>query len=112
MRHHALGEVPRRRRRLGGDDAPLPIDHPREDSIEDQRLEVDIEVQSSAEAYGDLESPEFQRQAREFADAVERVGRLERLIVGQRYNHFEMIETLANPYGLLGRATLDLMKLL
>ena len=62
-------------------------------------------------AYGDLESPEFQRQAREFADAVERVGKLERLIVGQRYNHFELIETLANPYGLLGRAALDLMKL-
>ena len=34
------------------------------------------------------------------------------LIAGQGYNHFEMIETLANPYGLLGRAALDLMKLL
>ena len=60
---------------------------------------------------GDLESPEFQRQAREFAEAVERVGKFERLVVGRGYNHFEMIETLANPYGLLGRAALDLMKL-
>lgn len=70
------------------------------------RLECPVIV-----AYGDLESPEFQRQAREFAGAVERIGKLDRLIVGLGYNHFEMIETLANPYGLLGRAALDLMKL-
>ena len=58
-----------------------------------------------------LESPEFQRQAREFADAVKRIDKHERLIAGRGYNHFEMIETLANPYGLLGRAALDLMTL-
>ena len=62
-------------------------------------------------SYGDQESPEFQRQAREFAAAVERIGKLDRLLVGGRYNHFEIVETLANPYGLLGRAALDLMKL-
>jgi hypothetical protein len=33
------------------------------------------------------------------------------LIVGRGYNHFEMIETFANPDGLLGRAALELMKL-
>ena len=27
------------------------------------------------------------------------------------YNHFEMPETLGNPYGLLGRAVLEQMKL-
>lgn len=63
-------------------------------------------------AHGELESPEFQRQAREFGDAVKRVGKLERFIAGRCYNHFEMIETLATPYGLLGRAALELMKLL
>jgi arylformamidase len=62
-------------------------------------------------SYGDLESPEFQRQGREFADALERIGKLERRIVGRCYNHFEIVETLANPYGLLGRAALDLMRL-
>jgi arylformamidase len=31
------------------------------------------------------------------------------LVVGEQYNHFEIIETLANPYGLLGRAMLALM---
>ena len=62
-------------------------------------------------AHGDLESPEFQRQAREFAAALEQIGKLDRLIVGRGHNHFEMIETLANPYGLLGHAALALMKL-
>ncbi len=62
-------------------------------------------------AYGDLESPEFQRQSREFADVLKAAGRLQALIVGQAYNHFEILETLGNPYGLLGRAALEQMKL-
>jgi len=33
------------------------------------------------------------------------------LLVGHGYNHFEMYETLANPYGLLGRAVLEQMHL-
>ena len=62
-------------------------------------------------AYGDQESPEFQRQSREFAEALRTAGRLHALIVGQGYNHFEIPETLASPYGLVGRATLDVMRL-
>ncbi len=62
-------------------------------------------------AYGDLESPEFQRQSREFAEALTRIRKLDRLILGQAYNHFELIETLGHPYGLLGRAALEQMKL-
>jgi arylformamidase len=31
--------------------------------------------------------------------------------VGEAYNHFEILETLANPYGLLGRAVLEQMNL-
>ncbi len=62
-------------------------------------------------AYGDQESPEFQRQSRDFAEALRSVGRLHALVVGQGYNHFEIPETLASPYGLVGRAALDLMKL-
>jgi len=34
-----------------------------------------------------------------------------KFLVGESYNHFEMLETLATPYGLLGRAQLELMKL-
>jgi arylformamidase len=59
-------------------------------------------------AYGTCETPEFQRQNREFAIAVEASGKLVELLVGEHYNHFELPETLGNPYGLLGRAALDL----
>ena len=62
-------------------------------------------------AYGTLETPEFQRQSRDFAAAVKAAGKPVELLVGEGYNHFEMPETLANPYGLLGRAALAQMKL-
>ena len=62
-------------------------------------------------AYGTLETPEFQRQTRDFAEAVKTAGKPVQLLVGEGYNHFEMLETLANPYGLLGRAVLEQMKL-
>ena len=62
-------------------------------------------------AYGTCETPEFQRQNREFAAAVAGAGKEVRLLVGEHYNHFELPETLGNPYGLLGRAALDLMSL-
>jgi arylformamidase len=62
-------------------------------------------------AHGTLETPEFQRQARDFAAAVKAAGKPVQLLVGEGYNHFEIIETLGNPYGLLGRAVLEQMKL-
>jgi arylformamidase len=60
-------------------------------------------------AYGTYETPEFQRQGREFHVAVAAAGKPVELIVAQGYNHFEIFETLANPYGVLGRAALKLM---
>jgi arylformamidase len=62
-------------------------------------------------AYGTQETPEFQRQNREFAAAVKVAGKPVELIVGEGLNHFEMQETLGNPYGLAGRAALKLMNL-
>ena len=62
-------------------------------------------------AYGTCETPEFQRQNCEFAAAVKAAGKPVELLVGENYNHFELPETLGNPYGLLGRAVLDLMGL-
>lgn len=62
-------------------------------------------------AYGALESPEFQRQSRDFAAAVQTAGKPIQLLVGDAYNHFEILETLGNPYGLLGRAVLEQMQL-
>jgi arylformamidase len=62
-------------------------------------------------SYGTYETPEFQRQARDFAAVVKAAGKPVELLVGEAYNHFEMLETLANPYGLLGRAVLAQMGL-
>lgn len=62
-------------------------------------------------AHGTYETPEFQRQTREFAAALKAAGKDVKLIVGEGYNHFEIPETMANPYGLLGRAVLELMRL-
>ena len=61
--------------------------------------------------HGSCETPEFQRQSRDFAAAVKAAGKPVELLVGEGYNHFEMLETLANPYGLLGRAVLGQMRL-
>lgn len=62
-------------------------------------------------AYGTLETPEFQRQSRDFAAALDRAGKPVQLLVAEEYNHFEILDTLANPYGLLGRAVLRQMNL-
>jgi len=61
--------------------------------------------------YGSLETPEFQRQSRDFADALTRAGKSAEIIRAEGYNHFEIAETLGNPYGPLGRAVLTQMKL-
>jgi len=62
-------------------------------------------------AYGSQETPEFQRQSREFTAAVKALGKPVELIVGEGFNHFEMQETIGNPYGVAGRAALKLMNL-
>ncbi len=61
--------------------------------------------------YGSLETPEFQRQSREFADALRQAGKPADLVAAEGYNHFEIAETLGNPYGPAGRAVLEQMKL-
>ncbi len=62
-------------------------------------------------AYGTEETPEFQRQTRDFFAAVRAAGKPAELLVAEACNHFEVAETLANPYGLLGRAALKQMGL-
>jgi arylformamidase len=61
--------------------------------------------------HGTLETPEFQRQTRDFAAALKAAGKPVQLIVAPDYNHFEIGETLDNPYGPFGRAALEMMKL-
>jgi arylformamidase len=62
-------------------------------------------------AHGTCETPEFQRQTRDFFTALKAAGKPAELIVCEGYNHFELLETLVNPYGLLGRALLRQMGL-
>ena len=61
--------------------------------------------------YGSEETPEFQRQSRDFAAAVKAAGKPAELIEATGYNHFEMGESLGHPYGPNGRAALAMMKL-
>lgn len=60
-------------------------------------------------AYGTHETPEFQRQSNEFFALVKAAGKSATLSVGQTYNHFEMLEIMANPHSLVGRATVQLI---
>jgi len=60
---------------------------------------------------GTLETPEFQRQSRDFAAALEKAGKPVKLIVGTGYNHFEVGESIGHPYAMMGRAALEMMKL-
>lgn len=61
-------------------------------------------------SHGTLELPEFQRQARDFVAAAKAAGKTAELLVAEGYNHFEILETLANPYGFSGRAALKMIK--
>jgi len=61
--------------------------------------------------YGSLETPEFQRQSRDFAAALSRASKAVELIAAEGYNHFELTETLGSPYGPIGRAVLRQMEL-
>ena len=61
--------------------------------------------------YGTNETPEFQRQARDFAAAIKAAGKSVETIEAPNYNHYEMGESFGNPYGPSGRAALALMQL-
>jgi arylformamidase len=59
-----------------------------------------------AVAYGDGETPEFKRHARDFAAAL-KARHHATLVEGKGLNHFEMGLTLGKPDGLLGKIALD-----
>jgi arylformamidase len=96
--------------RLSARSSYVKFDDRIEDELSPQR-HLDRLTAPVIVAYAERDSPEFQRQSREFAEAVKQAGRLQRLIVAPALNHFEISETLASPDGLLGRAALELMQL-
>ncbi len=81
-----------------------------EETLSSQR-HLDKLTAPVALVYGTAETPEFQRQSRDFAAAVKEAGKPVTLSVMEGYNHFEVSEQLANPYSLFGRAVLEQMKL-
>jgi ABC-type multidrug transport system ATPase subunit len=96
--------------RLSSRSAYLKISEPVQEELSPIR-HVDKLRSPLVVAYGTDDSPEFKRQGREFAAAVKTASKPVEALVGQHYNHFELLETLGNPYGLLGRAVLNQMKL-
>ncbi len=96
--------------RLSSRSSYVKIDDATEDALSPQRhidrLSVPLVV-----AYGTRETPEFQRQSRDFAAAVKSAGKPVELIVARDCVHMETVESLGNPYGLAGSATLKMMKL-
>jgi arylformamidase len=81
-----------------------------EDALSTQR-HLDRIVCPVTVLHGTLETPEFQRQTRDFAAALKAAGKPVRFIVAEGYNHFEIGETLNNPNGPFGRAALEMMRL-
>lgn len=60
-------------------------------------------------AYGLKESPEFKRQAIDFAAALRKAKKKVEVIT-EDLNHFEILEALANPQSALCQATMRMMK--
>jgi arylformamidase len=94
--------------RLSNRSSYVKIDDAAENAYSPQRhidkLHVPIVVM-----YGTRETPEFQRQSREFAAAVKAAGKPVETIIAQNYVHMESVESLENPYGLAGAAALKMM---
>src|SRR5215475_4519809 len=61
--------------------------------------------------YGTCETPEFQRQSLDFAAAIRSAGKPVELVVSEGYNHFEINESLGNPYGVFWRTVRERMDL-
>jgi len=96
--------------RLSSRSSYVKFDDAMEDAMSSQRHIANIRA-PIAVMYGTNETPEFQRQNREFAAAVKAAGKPVTLTVLPNHNHYEVQQTMASPYGWGGRAALALMGL-
>jgi arylformamidase len=96
--------------RLSARSTYIKFDDDMEQALSSQR-HIDLLRAPITVTYGTNETPEFQRQSRDFAAAVKAAGKPVELIEAPNFNHFEMVESLGNPYGPNGLAALKLMKL-
>jgi arylformamidase len=81
-----------------------------EEAMSSQR-HIDLVHAPIVVTYGTYETPEFQRQNRDFAAALKADGKPVELIEAANYGHFDMMESVGNPYGPNGRAALAMMNL-
>lgn len=96
--------------RLSSRGSYIKFDDAMEDAMSPQRHIANLRA-PIAVMYGANETPEFQRQNREFAAAVKAAGKSVTLTVLPNHNHYEVQQTMASPYGWGGRAALALMGL-
>jgi arylformamidase len=96
--------------RLSARSSYVKFDDAMEDAMSTQRHLAWIDLPVTL-IIGTNETPEFQRQSRDFAAALRAAGKRVELIVAPNHNHYELQETLANPYGWAGRAALAMMGL-
>jgi arylformamidase len=59
--------------------------------------------------WAEKEAAEFLRQSKAFADALRREGKLQHAFEAPGLNHFEVLETLADPVSPFGRAALRML---
>ena len=60
--------------------------------------------------HGSHETPEFQRQTRDFAKALAEAGKSVRYVRAEGYNHYEIMESLGDPRGPFGGAAMSQAK--
>ncbi|HET9349822.1 MAG TPA: alpha/beta hydrolase, partial [Burkholderiales bacterium] len=60
--------------------------------------------------WAEEESAEFLRQSKEFASVLRSSGKLSGCLEGKNLNHFEILETMADPRSPLGRAALNMLE--
>jgi len=96
--------------RLSSRGSYIKFDDAMEDAMSSQRHIANLRAPIVV-TYGTNETPEFQRQNREFAAAVKAAGKPVTLVVLPNHNHYECQQTMASPYGWGGRAALALMGL-
>jgi arylformamidase len=87
----------------------VKIDKAEEDALSPMR-HLDRVTCPIAVAYGDGETPEFKRHARDLAAALKaKVRHPSMLVEGKNQNHFELAVTLGQADGLLGKIALQQM---
>jgi arylformamidase len=94
--------------RLSARNAYLNLDETSEQALSPQR-HLDRLSCPLIVAAAEFDAPEFRRQAREFAAAAARASAAVRHVEGRGFNHFDFIETLADPQGVLGKFMLEQM---